>query len=191
MEPVDTHLNNYFSKIDTYNYPVDIMQRFGVSEHDYKKWLKIIFLLIVPIKSDWYLLDEIANNFFASNDNYHKINIFTYTNENCLLSDRSFINLTPLSNFKNDLLLGFNLRTDAFMYIHLIKEDLGSLMKEMYGDDGESIVKRLNEAGIKKIQNDVQINKAVDDYEALKAYNRHVIFQCHQNVFSASNKVLI
>ncbi|UOH16925.1 hypothetical protein [Acinetobacter sp. NyZ410] len=191
MEPVDNNLNKYFSKIDTHNYPVDMMQSFGVSEHDYKKWLKVIFLLTVPIKKDWYLLDEIANNFFTSKESYHQINLFTYTNQNCLLSDRSFINLTPLSNFKNDLFLGFNLRKDAFMYIHFIREDLGNLIKEMYGADGDNIVKRLNEAGIKKLQKGMQINKTVDNYEALKAYNRHVIFQCHKNIFSANSSVLV
>lgn len=191
MEPVDPDLNKYFLKIAAYNYPKEIMQSFSISENEYKKWLKIIFLLTVPIKKDWYLLDEMAKNFFLAQDSYHEINLFTYTHQSCLLSDRSFINLTSLSNFKNNLVLGFNLRKDAFMYIQFIKVDVDALIREVYKDDGEKVAARFRQVGVKKLQKNVKINKVADNLDLLKIYNRHVIYQCHQNVFSASNNVLI
>lgn len=189
--PTDTELKNKFNKINDYKVPKSFLESFNVTENDYKRWLKIIFLMVTPLNSNKYILDEIAENFFNLEKYYHLINIFKYKHESCLLSDRSYVNLSSLFKYTNGLTFGFNLRHDAFIYMTFLPNDLDKLAKELLGESGQNVAKLLKSNGIKKIQFNLEIQPHIDDLEQLKNYNRHVIYQCVNNVYAAKDSVLI
>lgn len=189
--PTDAELKNKFNKINDYKVPKSFLESFNVTEDDYKSWLKIIFLMVTPLNSNKYILDEIAENFFNLEKYYHLINIFKYKHESCLLSDRSYVNLSSLFKSTNGLTFGFNLRHDAFIYMTFLPNDLDKLAKELLGESGQNVAKLLKNNGVKQIQFNLVIQPHIDDLEQLKNYNRHVIYQCVNNVYAAKDSVLI
>ncbi|WP_434279310.1 hypothetical protein [Acinetobacter sp. CE-15] len=189
--PTNIELKTKFNKINDYKVPKKFLETFNITEEDYKSWLKIIFLMITPLNSNKYILDEMAENFFNFEKYFHIINLFKYKNESCLLSDRSYVNLSSLFKSTNGLTFGFNLRHDAFIYMTFLPCDLEKLAKELLGERGQNIAKLLKINGVKQIQSNLVIQPHIDDLELLKNYNRHVIYQCVNNVYAAKESVLI
>lgn len=189
--PANEELKAYYDKIDIYSVPSEVLAEFNVSEEKYKQWLKIIFLMITPLQDQKYILDNIVENFFNLEKYYHLINIFKFTDEVCLLSDRGHVNLSSLFNATNGVCFGFNLRRDAFIYLTFLPNDLGEIIKQFSLPYNEIALERLKSSGIKTIQSNLSIQSHFDNMEMLKNYNRHAIYQCAKNVYAAKNNVLI
>lgn len=189
--PVNDELKRYYDKIDHYQIPNNILVDFKVTENKFKKWLKIMFLLITPMDANKYILDDIAENFFDLEKYFHLINIYKFKNEVCVLSDRSYVNLSALFKDCDGICFGFNLRRDAFIYMCFLPNDLELLAKKMLGSKGAVIAKWAKDSNIVKIQNSLSVNLIVDDLEFLKKYNRHAIYQSAYKVYSSSSQILI
>lgn len=191
LYPTNEDFKSKFEKIDNLLVDIRILNEFSVSEEEYKKWLKILFLMITPLNDERYILDDFAENFLNLEKYYHLIYIFKYTKEVCLLSDRSYVNLSSLFNKSDGVCFGFNLRYDSFIYIAFFPNDLERLAKDLIGEIGENIAKRLKERGIDKIQTNLQIQLNIDNLDMLKSYNQHVVYQSVKNVFAAKEIIYI
>lgn len=189
--PTNEDFKSKLDKIDNLIVDVGILNEFSVSEGEYKKWLKILFLMVTPLNDEKYILDNFAENFFNLKKFYHVINIFKYTNEVCLLSDRSYVNLSSLFNKSDGVCFGFNLRYDAFIYLIFFPNDLERMAKDLLGEAGENIVKLLKERGIDQIQTNLVIQPYIDNLEILQSYNQHVVYQSVKNVFAAKKIIYI
>lgn len=53
--PTDDSLKKYFDLINEYSIPQVNLKKFSLSEDEYKDWLKIIFLMITPLKEEKYM----------------------------------------------------------------------------------------------------------------------------------------
>lgn len=188
--PTDSDLKINFDKIVEYNVSSEILTKYDVQEDEFKKWLKIIFLMITPLSEGKYILDACAENFLNFEKYVHSIVLCKYTNEICLLSDRSYVNLTELFNNVSGLSFGFNLRRDAFVYITFMPNDLARISTELLGSQGGNIAKFLIERGIKQIQTNLEIQLCIDNLDLLKNYNKHVIYQCAKNVYASKKDIL-
>lgn len=187
--PTDEELKCKFEKIDNLHVDAEILNEYSVSEDEYKKWMKIIFLMVTPLSGEKYILDTFAENFLNLEKYYHLINIFKYTDEVCLLSDRSYVNLSSLFDKSNGVCFGFNLRYDSFIYITFFPNDLESLANDLLGEEGRNIAKLLKEKGVDQIQTNLVIHPYIDNLDMLKRYNQHVIYQCVKNVFAAKENI--
>lgn len=188
--PTDSDLKINFDKIDNCSISSEIIAKYDVQEDEYKKWLKIIFLMITPLNEGKYILDDYAENFFNFEKYLHLIVLCKYTNEACLLSDRSYVNLTELFNNVSGLSFGFNLRRDAFIYITFMPNDLAKISTELLGSQGRNIAEFLIKRGINSIQTNLNIQCYLDNLDLLKNYNKHVIYQCAKNVYASKIDIL-
>lgn len=189
--PVNECLKDYFDCIEEFQIPENILNDFDVNEVKYKKWLKIIFLMITPLQEDKYILDEFAENYFNYEKFFHIVKIFSYTDKVCLLSDRSYVDLTSLFINADGISYGFNLRKDAFVYISLFKNDIQVLIKQLLNGSDTLIGyhKELESHGLKQLQYSLQIGRESNNIEILKNFNRHVIYQCNNNVYAANTDI--
>lgn len=191
LYPRKTDLQINFNRISKHNISNEILNKYDVSAEEYKNWLKIIFLMITPLHTDQYILDTHAENFFNLEKYYHIINLCKYTEDNCLMSDRGYVNLSSLFDDVGGLCFGFNLRRDAFIYLTFLPNDLEELAKKFKIPCSLNMMKSFKRQGIKTIQTNLAIQLYVDNKELLKNYNRHVIYQCEKNVYASSKKVLV
>lgn len=190
LYPKDTDLNSKFKKIEALKVSSEILEKFLVTESDYKDWLKIIFLMITPLNKNRYILDDVVENFFNLEKFYHLIYLCKFTNKTCLLSDRGYVNLSELFENSDGMSFGFNLRHDSFIYLTFFPNDLVKIAKDIIGLSGENIARILKEKGVTQIQTGLSIQLSIDNLELLKSYNKHVIYQCFNNVFAAKPEIL-
>ena len=148
----------------------------GVTEKNYADWLSIIFLLLTSFKENQTnFLEKIIKELYENPNNYISIFVYTYDEETCLLSDRGYSNFTPEGDFTG-LGLDFNLNSNSF-----IRYFFGNLDSLAPKNIPKSIIKKYK-SNPKKISFKHKIN----DLNELKKYNKHVIYQCHEKIFSAS-----
>ncbi|KEC85396.1 hypothetical protein [Acinetobacter sp. ETR1] len=189
--PVDQSLKEYYDLIDSFTIPIKILNDFEINEDQYRKWLKIIFLMITPLKDDKYILDILVENYFNYKNFYHIVNIYTFNESACLLSDRSYIDLSPLFKDTDGISFGFNLRKDAFIYICIFKNDIEFLVKKLLNANNNVLerVRYLKTRGLNQLQYGLEIGRCNNEIEILMNFNRQVIYQCKNNVYAATSDI--
>lgn len=184
--PVDESLKEYFNRIDEYDIPINILNDFDVNELEYRKWLKIIFLMITPLYENKYILDIFAESYFEYDKFFHIIKICKFTESVCLLSDRSYIDLSALFADSGGISFGFNLRSDAFIYIAFFKNDIEQMIINLLqGDQG--LIDKYSK--LTQLQYSIEIDRDPTDIKVLENFNKQAIYQCHKNVFAASIEI--
>ncbi len=150
-----------------------LCQHLDISESEYIKWLQIIFLLLTPLdRNKQNFLEQTIKGLFESSDLFITILIYTYDEKTCLLSDRGYSTPLPEPHMAFD----FNLQSNAF--IRYIFSDINSLIPE-------NISKELVKS-FKSKPKLIQVQRHTNDLDALKKYNRNVVYQCAETVFNSS-----
>lgn len=186
--PANVELRELYEKIDNFNHPKaeDISSRFGVSVEDYKKWMKSLFMLLVPpIDKDMNAIEILTKSFFEDTKSYINIIISTYTgehiNKNVLLSDRGF---TVLTNDNAHNTYEFNLTSNAF--ITYCFTDIETMARKFTDDNSliESLLRmqedKTSTINVKYVNNDLEI---------LSRYNKNLICQSFNTVYCKSKQV--
>jgi hypothetical protein len=175
-----TNLDQYkiFNRVINGNKPQKeyICKYFGISDNEYSDWLKIIYMLLINLKEteESNLLEMVVRSLFENTDNIIFITIYTYKYEKCLLSDRGFS--IPLPE-EYGMSFDFNLCSNAF--IQFIFGDIDKLV-------GSDITKEIIESYKKISSKEIFVDHIEDDLDALKKYNRNVVYQCFNTVFNSS-----
>ena len=145
--PTDKYLRKYFNKINSMSPCADLLSKFNITEDEYKKWLTIIFYMVVPIKlnNEKYLnfATEIIKNIFDPTKMHLYIALATHEREICLLSDRAHVDFSqalPGNSFGYE----FNLTKNAFIHFTFAENDLENLSK--LADIPESLIIKMKEA---------------------------------------------
>lgn len=176
--PLDASQSLMFDRILTGRRPqqASLCSSLGISDADYERWLKALFMLFVPSQEDGRtILDDIALSLFTQPLQAVMVCVCTYTEAKCLLSDRSFsLRLDEPGIVGMD----FNLRSDAF--ISYVFADIARLLPNF---DPE-LIRRYRE--LPRGAN-VDLRFLHDDIAQLRSFNRHTIYQCHQRVFCADH----
>jgi len=155
--------------------------RLGISDSEYEDWLLALFMLLTRFEDgQMNILEHAVKNLFEDPSCYIMVNVYRYIDEHsdkrCLLSDRGYS--TPLSHCSH-LALDFNLHESAFIqYIFYRLDEIAPM----------AIAPSILEI-YKKQPKTVELKLLNNDLEALSRYNRHVLYQCHNNVYSSSRAI--
>ena len=171
------HLKN-FERVLNGNKPQRnyLCKNLGITEKEYQEWLAIIFLLLNPIaENEINFLDQFIKRIYENPNRLVRVCVYTYDDENCLLSDRGF-NFYELE--KNTTVWDFNLYSHGFIrYVFIdieasIPQDTPKEMLDI----------------LKSTSNSVSLMTESNDLVALEIYNQRTIELCHEHVFGASKE---
>lgn len=150
-----------------------LCNKLGVTEKEYADWLSIIFLLLTPLdKGQPNFLEQVVKGLYEDKDTYIVVIIYTYDDKTCLLSDRGYSIPLPESNH---MAWDFNLYSHGF-----IRYIFGNLDLLAPPSAPKELIENFK-AGPKSIH----VHNVVNDLNELEQYNKHVVYQCHKNVFNS------
>lgn len=151
----------------------------GISDFDYERWLKMLFMLFSESgDGKLSLLESTVKAVFDLKSHAVAVLVCTYTQARCLLSDRSFSETLRRPNWIG---LEFNLHGNAFI-------------RYLFADHGELVPHAPREwvEQYQTFKHPVNVRHHVDDFDCLRGFNRNAIYQCHSRVFcSARDGVMI
>ncbi|MES2356357.1 MAG: hypothetical protein V4568_18545 [Pseudomonadota bacterium] len=151
-----------------------LCKRLGLSDIQYQQWLATLFMMLSELSSGQEtLFDSLVRSLFTDKKHAVGVMISMYTNEKCLLSDRSFS--TSLQHPHADG-LDFNLRYNAF--IRYVFANRTGLLPQNTRPDLIALSKTLEQR--------VYVSYCVDDMSQLRNFNMNVINQSHSFVYCAA-----
>ncbi|MBE3671308.1 hypothetical protein BOO25_20510 [Vibrio navarrensis] len=181
VHPTDPLIYQKYEKVLNGRKPQQaaLSKELGISDQQYEQWLRIIFMLLMPIDHSQhfnFLENTIAGMF---NQPETKVGAFLYTYDKpcCLLSDRGY-NFYPLGN--NQEVWEFNLNSKAF--IRLVLTSLGELLDDLLPEQYLNLVKDM--------KHDISLYHLHDDSAELANFNRTTVYQAARYVLSASDVVI-
>jgi|SRR5579871_5772488 len=155
-----------------------LCSQLGISPEQYRMWLAALFMMFLrPAPTEPNMMESLVKGIFEAPSGLPMVCVYRYTGEHsdkrCLLSDRG--HCTPLPH--PHAAFGFNLTATSFIYYMFASVDELALPYTPRPDVLELF---------KKQAKNVTVIPYVNDLEALKRYNQHVIYQCHHAVYSSS-----
>lgn len=150
-----------------------LCRELDITDEDYRNWLAIIFLLLVPFdEGRQVLLEHIIKDMYENPEMFISVMIYTYTDKICLLSDRGYS--MPLPDGAH-MAWDFNLYSSGFIrYVFWSLESLTTIH-----------IPRIIIEAYKAMPKQVHVHKIANDLDALEKYNKHVVYQCYKKVFSS------
>ena len=153
---------------------INLCTYLGVTEEEYADWLATIFLLLTPLEDNQpNFLEQVIKGLYENPDTFIMIIAYTYDKKTCLLSDRGYSVPSPEDKH---MVWDFNLDTHGFIRYFFGDMDLLA---------PENATKKLIET-YKSQPKSINVHNIVNDLDALEQYNKHVVYQCHENVFCSS-----
>ena len=186
--PSDENLKDIYNRIESGNQASlkEFANNLSVTEEQYRKWMKSLFMLLVPKGTQGTnLVDMMIKEFFENTEQYINVYIHIYSgseeSKHSLLSDRGF---TLLTDQGEHLAYEFNLTSNAF--ISYIFTDI----TEKAGIDqlGKNVIERILRIESKK-PSKVNIHFCENNLEALSRYNKKVVYQSRENVYCKSKVI--
>lgn len=190
--PVDQNLAHYFGKIDTLEVPESVLSEFSINKIQFRKWLKIIFYMVVPIKlsNGNYLnfASEIIKNIFNPENMCIEINLAIHEREVCLLSDRGHVDFSKAIQ-GNGFGYQFNLTKNAFINFSFIENNLDNLNEFL--NIPEELLTIMKKRGMNKLDRPIlRINKFINEDSLFRVYNSRIMYQCHKHFYAANTEFL-
>lgn len=192
FKPTDSELLKEFNKLTKENIRVDAatLHYLNVSEDQYVQWLKIIFNFFAVDLHGQSLGERAVYNFAKRTKIY--INLFIYSDDVCLLSDRGYVDYTP--GFENNAFsMAFNLNKNTFFnfsFVEISWETFKKIAPQM-----ELSLERLEKMGgdiYQYFKPGIEISSFNSEcIEALENYNSNILVQCHHNFYCAEEKFKI
>lgn len=179
MYPLDKELKETFDKVLYGKKPQQqyLCNLLGITDDVYRDWLTIIFMLLTPLDYDCVnILEHAIKGLYESKDNAILVNIYTYDDKCCLLSDRGFSN--PIQDCEH-MAWDFNLFSHGFI-------------QYMFADwkcfTPKSTPEKYIEAMMRKPK-ELNVHTHHNDYEQLAVYNKNVVYQCYEKVYNSSSEI--
>lgn len=159
------------------NHSEHLCQRLNITLETYEEWLSIIFLMLIRFRNNEpNIVEEVANGLFLDTNTFIKIELYYYTSESCVLSDRSCFIAEPTPDY---VTLGFNLSSNLFVQYSFI--NINSLSATKKHD--ASIVE-----AYKNMPKKIKANLFRDNLEALKLFNQRTMYQCYERVYCSKSQ---
>jgi hypothetical protein len=157
---------------------VRICSELGISDTDYGRWLRMLFMLFVESgEGNLSMLESMVKAVFEQKSHAAAVMVCSYSEARCLLSDRGFNQFTDR---QDQIGLEFNLRHNAF--IRYLFADHAGLVP--YAP--RELIERHQ-----KQNHPVQLYYLADNLECLRAFNRNAIYFCHNRVFCSSREGIL
>ena len=181
--PLDPDLLRQYSAVLAGKKPQQehLSLQLGITPAEYRAWLSALFMVLTRHDSgEPNLLECIVKALFEEPSNEVLVTVFYYTDEHldkrCLLADRGYS--TPVPEDEH-LSFSFNLRSSAF--ITYVFADIEKAAPK-------AATREILET-YKKRHKVVKVTPAKNDLRALSNYNRNVVYQCFNAVYSSSHFV--
>jgi hypothetical protein len=184
--PSNVELKILYKKIDMFEHPQleDIVASFHVTVESYKKWMKSLFMILVPkVDQESNLLELTVKRLFENNKSFINVFINEFSgipDAHPLISDRGF---TMATDSEDHTAYEFNLSSTAF--ITYVFTDIKAYAKNTLGAERIQAITSLNE----KFPPEVKVRVMTNDPNALSRYNKNVIYQSFSTVFCKSKVV--
>ncbi|MBD3842708.1 MAG: hypothetical protein IE909_12655, partial [Campylobacterales bacterium] len=192
--PLESSLLLQYRKIENFVVSSEIIEELEVSELEFRSWLKIIFHLVVNYKyenngkkEDFNILKEIVKSLLNPREKFIIIQLFSYSNNICVLSDRGHNNLGSVFG-PNEMCLEFNLTKHDFLRMYIINNDF-EVMGGIVSNASE-IIENLKSSGYKRAKREkIIIDKYMDDIKSLRSFNKRSISQCLKNFYCSTTNI--
>lgn len=181
--PLDPDLASIYTRIEGGRKPHQeyLCSQLGITNKTYKKWLKMLFMLLMrPKSSEPNMLEQVIKSLYENKSNLTSVFVFNYTEEHAdkraLLSDRGFS--LPIQE-EGCLAYSFNLSSNAFIsytFADVEKQDLVSAP--------DRIIKLF-----KKQPKTVSVKYVENELNALANYNKNTIYQAKEKVYCSSKHI--
>lgn len=185
-EPTDPELLATYRRIVTGRKPhqAHLCRQIGISSETYVEWLRLLFMLLMPLGSAQpNLFEGIIKGLFENRDTHAAVFVCIYDKDYALLSDRGFCQAVPGAHHMS---MSFNLCSTAF--IHYIFADMAVLMKGRASPEFLDVVlKNWRQRPVTTINVTVKKNER----DLLASYNRHVIEWSRERVYCASKSGIV
>jgi hypothetical protein len=154
-----------------------LCRQLGISDEQYRTWLRLLFMLLTPMSNrPGNLLEESIKSLFEKEDHALFVHVHKYDHERCLLSDRGFS--WPIEQGKH-MAFDFNLGANAFIrYAFLDYETV-------LGRSMPAFIRR----GLLLGPKIVRVSYFTNDLRALDVFHHRVIEQAHQHVYCSAKDV--
>ncbi|WP_336964099.1 hypothetical protein [Acinetobacter pittii] len=190
VSPTDPILKTEFQKISKKNIHIskDTLSQLNVTEDIYIEWLKVLFNFFSVKMGDKFLGEMVIDNLLDIDNKRIHLTLFTYQRENCLLSDRSFVDYGPALP-KGFFCFAFNLNKNTFISFNIFENTIENL--KAYCPQFTPILETFEQQDITEyLPPRIEVLVVKDNIEALKGYNTQVIYQCHSSFYGASASFL-
>ena len=155
----------------------------GISEAQYIEWLRLLFMLLVPMAGHLNLFDDTIKRLLEDKKKYIAAYVCEYDNASCLLSDRGFSQ--PI---EDDARTGFSFNLCSTAFVHYIVSDPAALLKDKAHPE---FLARALAAREMLLPPQIDVKFRRNDLDMLARYNRRVVEQCYERVFCAIKDGLI
>ena len=176
-EPTSPQKRAYFKRIIDGRRPHQqwLCQELGITDQDYVDWLKALFMLFVEYEpgasEENNILSGMTTSLFENAKGVVGVMICTYDDRVCLVSDRALS-----TSIQQDGVDGFDFNLTSKAFIRYV---FGRL---------DAVVPNAPDWRLDLYQRpptELLIHHRKDDMVALVGYNRNVIYQCAERVYSA------
>jgi hypothetical protein len=155
-----------------------------VSHDTYVAWLRLIFILLMQTGEDRpNLFESMIKGLFEARDTQAAAFVWTYDQDHCLLSDRSFCQPIPDGPHMS---MSFNLCATAF--VDYIFADAATLVE---GRAPPAFVANALATWCQRPQATINVTVTKNDREMLGRYNRRVIERARERVYCAAKAGIV
>jgi len=148
-----------------------LCQVLGISDEQYGAWLRVMFMLIMPLADGFAnMLEQSMSGLFEGRDHDLCIHHHRFSTERCLLSDRGVS--SPIAQDPH-LVFDFNLSAHAFIRYAFV--DYAAVL-------GRPVPLGIL-AGLGRGPKMVNISYLVDDLPALEGFHRRMVEQAFERVY--------
>lgn len=183
LRPTDTAMNQQLDLVLSGNKPhqAEICKRLGLSELQYQYWLGVLFMMLTSFESsngNDNFFDGVVRSLFNNKTTGVGVMICRYTQDKCLLSDRSFS--SSIAEVGVDC-IEFNLRHDSF--IRFVFANRAVFLPTKPSPRQAAMLEMMKPT--------LAVDYRLDDRGSLAVYNLNVINQSHSRVFCCVDKGIV
>ena len=185
-EPTNLELLATYRKIVSGRKPhqVHLCQALGVSHETYLAWLRLIFILLMQTgEGRPNLFEGMIKRLFEARDTQAAAFVWTYDQDFCLLSDRSFCQPIPDGPHMS---MSFNLCATGF--VDYIFADAATLVE---GRAPPAFVANALAEWRQRPQAAINVTVEKNNLAMLSRYNRRAVEQAHERVYCAAKTGIV
>ncbi len=182
--PTNPALNDVYQKVANGRKPhqAHICRRLGISDALYVEWLRLLFMLLVPLSEDQpNFFEQIIQGLLRHPNKIIHAFVFDYDQAGCLVSDRGYSQPLP-----DELGLSFSFNLSSHAFVQYVFCDPTMIIPDCDG------LRLWSERTSKsRLSETVHISYYRNHPQMLAKYNQSVIYYSHERVFSSVKDVYL
>ena len=185
-DPTDAALLADYRRIVTGRKPhqAHLCTQLGISDAQYIEWLRLLFMLLVPMaKGRPNFFEEMIKSLLENRKMHVAAFVCEYDSAGCLLSDRGFSQ--PIEDGPH-MAFSFNLCATAF--VHYFFSDPATLLQGKASPEFLANALAIRES---LPQAQITVTHVRNNLDMLARYNRRVVEQCYNHVYCSAKDGLV